>query len=328
MKDISNYFRENNISQILRTEGSTNFLSVGFEERCLAYPNFINQYHPGASNTFLCTYSPVENVNDYLKTKTENNKNEIKRLIPSVKFISFHEIEDIINVEELSKNIFIDISSLPRMLIFKLLINIIEKQKNISNIHFIYTFPKEYDHKKLQESHHKIDLIFERPEPLKTKKATLLIIPGFDSDYINTALSFVEYNSEPEIKLLWLLPFPGRKYDFYERLIETHYVNLSKNTYTLLPQEEIMLSYKEIKKIIEAEIEGDRNIFVLPVGCRINCIPVLLSVLEIRRINEKVNIIVPRTRWYSSSRSLKYEEPLVELIPKDILLRIRSNEDI
>ena len=324
MKSISAYFIEKNISKTIFQEPCHHFFSVGFEERCIAYSKIINEYKVPNNHTYYCTYSPAENVSDHLKTLTEQYKNQIQRLVPSVQFKSFSEIEQIFTNVNLSKNIFIDVSSLPRVLIFKMLISIIKNQKEMSGIHFIYTFPKEYDYEELQLPHSEIDLVFnDGPKPAKNKKAFLFIIPGFDRTYVDKAFDYLKYNSEPPLKHSWIIPFPGRKYIFYERVIESHLIDLKDDKFHLLPQEEIILSYKELKRAIEAELDGTRDIFILPVGCRINCLPVLLATIETRKNTEKTNIIIPRTKWYNSSRSSGFEEPLIELIPEQILAKLK-----
>jgi hypothetical protein len=221
-------------------------------------------------------------------------------------------------------NIYIDMSGLPRAYIFSVLQAICEKYENnrFVKLFCIYTYPKNYVEGSLQEPAGEMKCVFRGYLPTMSK-ATLMIFPGFDVEYTTTGLTYVKAKTSEEPGILWFIPFPGRTYRFYERVLETHMPfleNLPNEKIILYPQEELRLAFNILHTKINEIFHENHYILLMPLGCRIICLPIFLNVWLARKEGKKeIDIVFPSTIRYNTLRSSEeYEEPLIDEIPLDI----------
>lgn len=141
----------------------------------------------------------------------------------------------------------------------------------------------------------------------------MVMLPGFDVEYTNLALSHVKAVTGQDPTLRWLFSFPGRKYQFYERALESHLELMEGEVPALFPQNEIRPAFERLLK--ELTSAKDRPVFCVPLGCRLTCVPVFLAVWCARMLRDDVNLLFPKTRRYNSIRSGGGDAPLIERLP-------------
>jgi len=318
MREIYNVLRGG--SPLLQEE-SIHIMCLSFEERCLAYPQVIKDLSlPARKHAFFGIRLSDENVSKFLRELRKKHEGVMREYLPSIQFVTFDETIRRIHDFPQTINVYIDMSGLPRHYIFRILKTAFEKFEEACNVRIfcIYTYPKEYAESPLQEPATTINYIFESSTLFREKKLSLIILPGFDVEYTNVGLTHVYSVSNREPDIYWLIPFPGRTYRFYERVLESHFhffKRVSESDIILYPQEQLRLSFNKLRKQIESLPEP---LIVMPLGCRIICIPTFLSVIFTRGKKRKIDILFPQTSMYDSLRSEGYTNPLIEEIPIDI----------
>lgn len=318
MKEIYNVLRR---GSSLFQEKSIHIMCLSFERRCLAYPQILRDLNLSAQkHSFFSIRLSDDNVSKFLQELRRENEKAMRNHVPSIQFITFTGI--IQRIQNLSPpiNIYIDMSGLPRQYIFLILKAIFENFEEASNVRIfcIYTYPKEYTESPLQEPSTAITYIFGSSASFQEEKISLIILPGFDIEDTNVGLTHLYSISNREPDIYWFIPFPGRTYRFYERVIESHFYFLkrvSESKIILFPQEQLRLSVNNLRKQIEGLPEP---LLVMPLGCRIICISTFLSVVLAQRKKRKIDVMFPQTSIYDSLKSEGYTIPLIEEIPIDI----------
>ena len=111
-------------------ERTIHVFSLGFEERCLAYPAELSRANPhGGRQVFRCVRLPDDKVNSSLRARRKRNESSLKDLLPATVITSLKEIEQEIKSADLFDNFCLDISTLPRASVFRLLQRVIEKSR-------------------------------------------------------------------------------------------------------------------------------------------------------------------------------------------------------
>ena len=324
MREIYNVLRSG--SPLLQEE-SVHIMCLSFESRCLAYPSLLKDLNLSAQkHALFCIRLSNENVSRFLQEIRKEHEKAMKSYLPSIQFINFSEIIRIIQNLSAPVNIYIDVSGLPRQYIFSILEAIFKKFEEDSAVRFfcIYTYPKNYAEPPLQEPAADIKYIFNSSSFFRGERISLIILPSFDIEYTNVGLTHIYSISDYGPDIFWFIPFPGRTYRFYERVVESHFhflKNSRESNIVLYPQEELRLSFTKLRKQIESLSDP---ILIMPLGCRIICISTFLSVMLARKNKRKIDILFPRTSMYDSLRSEDYAIPLIEEVPINIARWIRE----
>ena len=293
-------------------ERTTHILCVGFEDRCVAYPRFLAGTKPSADkHTCICLAPQEGGLGGTLRERTALHKAEIQNALPGTSFSSPDALEDKIRGASVSENYCVDLSSMPRQLIFRVLSTVLDRAESSACTYIVYTIPKLFAHGCLQQPGYGAWTLFTNPRLEENRKVTVLIFPGFDREYTNVALAHVAASTHTDPSLLWFFPFPGRKYAFYQRSMEAHF-ELIEDTVALSPPYEIMLAFESLKKQVSA-LRSERMFFV-PLGPRSACVSIHLAVAWARKQGFQANVLLPLTRKYTSLRSEGYEVPLIERI--------------
>src|SRR5574341_786666 len=161
MKGISSYpaFR-----QKVRHQRTIHILTLGFEQRCVSYPNFVNELKlDTGKHKFMCIQPYDENMSDFLVSCREDNRRNMKKLIPGVQIGTITEILGELTSEDPPDNFCVDISSMPRSHIFQMFDAMITKSTNKSRLFCIYSYPKTYMYGPLQEPAPIVDYCGEAP---------------------------------------------------------------------------------------------------------------------------------------------------------------------
>ncbi len=288
-------------------------LGIGFEERCCAYPKILADARvPAGKHSFYCVLPPDDNCSWALKACRERHAREIHNLLPASRTLSIDQmVEEALSAGAI-ENFCVDISSLPRAFIFRILQELREKSEGGTRVWIIYTNPEVYDHGSLQEPGPGARPFFNAPKLRPGEKSAALILPGFDVEYTNVALTYLRAATGVDPQITWLIPFPGAKFAFYERTLESHGGLIGEANFRLLLQYEINHATMSLRQEIKALDQFP--VWFVPLGCRITCVPVLLSVLWAKQQSINVNILLPETRVYNSIRSEGARPPLVEQI--------------
>jgi hypothetical protein len=312
MKELSKY--RGAWSKVL-AERTLHIFGLGFEERCLSYPAELSKADlHGGRHVFRCVKLSDDTVNTSLRHRRKKNETDIKDFLPSARITSIEEIED--EIDDSYDNFCLDISTLPRMLIFRLLHQVILRSRRNARIFIIYSYPEKYSSGALGHPASEISLCFKEPKLTAGEKVEAIILAGFDRPFTDISLTHIKAATEKAPEIQWQIPFPGRKYTFYERALESH-LDLVKDHFFIYPQDEINLAYEFFKKKIESV--NNMPIFFVPLGPRISCVPVFLATLWAKRKNIEANILIPRTGRYTSTRSENYQPPMIEEIRSAVL---------
>jgi|GEM_PF-6454438 len=311
MKEIS---KEDRTWKEIMVSRTLHVFALGYEERCLAYPGVLSDEGLSGKHRFLCIVPPDEHVTWYLKRVREQHRTRIMEMLPGTHTGPWPEIRDEISRDQdLWDTYCLDISSLPRSLIFEALEQMNDAVQLGKNAFVVYTFPADYAYGPLQSPASDVTIHFPEPRLRANVKIATFLIPGFDVEYTNLALAYIKGATQLAPDIRWLLPFPGRRYAFYERALERHAELLADSKLVLFPQDELALALKELVK--QAESVPALPVYFVPLGSRINCIPVFLATLLIRMQNRDANILYPKTLRHSSIRSTGFTTPLIERLP-------------
>jgi hypothetical protein len=312
MKNIQDYFR-NEINAGVFAEKSLHIFSLGFEERCLSYPEFLSA-HKNTDHKYVCLSASNDGLSPFLVDEKDENKNRLDEFFSTVEYKTFVDLPGTIKSYLSSvKNVFIDISVLPRKYIFKLF-KILQEvaEAGIKNrVFIIYTFPTEYVHNKLQQKSPEIE-VYSELNLNQDETPLVYMLPGFTVEDTNIVMAFLNgrfYPSTPQYK--WLIAFPGADYNFYERALESHLPYLDE-TFTLFPYLEVNLAFERLKEKVLGENKV-RDIIFVPIGSRLTCVPIILCANFLRSKGyTNVHILAPKTKEYDSLRSIGYSQALIE----------------
>jgi hypothetical protein len=309
MRDIHEFgaFRER-----ILPHRTLHIFCLGFEERCVAYPKFLYAARwREERHKLLCLVPSDENVSPLLKEEREKHGAAIRKMWPSVDFHSIEVIENKIRSEtEPPNSVVIDLSSLPRILIFRVLSALMENWGGKTSYYVAYTYPREYAHGTLQEPAFTVDLAFGDKRFSNEEITDAIMLPGFDVEYTNLVLTYLQASHLTIPTTHWMIPFLGPKYGFYERVLETHIDFISHNRCDLYPQEQLFLAFNTLKDKMSSL--SSKRIYIVPLGPRIICVSVLMASLWARNHGVRTNVIVPGTRKFTSIRSRGLSRPLIE----------------
>jgi len=295
----------------LLSKGAVHVFSVGFEDRCLAYPQWLRDNCATLERQrFVCVNVEDRAVSSYLRGRQSAHRQVLQHYFPSIQAIT---PEDLVRrVEQYAglpgRPVFIDISSLPRRYILRLG-NPIAEMAGTRRVFLVYTYPAKYYPGPLQVPLPEFDVVPTDLE-LPSNPSRLLLIPGFDTEYTNLVLSAIRSRGLGELSVRWLFPFANR-YEFYERAVEAHLHLLGEQSVALIAQDQLGLCLRQLLNHIE-EAPGD--VFISPLGPRVVCAAVALALTRSRLIgnSRRVAVLVPRTSQYNSLRSGGAAEPLLE----------------
>ena len=294
--------------QILARD-TIHIMAVGFEQRCLAYPRALHA-NSQKDQTFLVIRVSGNNVSQTLLGHCEDNEAEFRKLLPSAQIQPKSLIIQEIRNRDIPANYCVDTSSMPRSCIRDVLAALLERSDGAASIFVIYSYPTEFVYGSLQEPASDVALYYETPAFVHDKRVSALIMPGFDIDYTNMALTHIRAATGSLPSIRWLFSFPGRKYQFHERALETHIDMMDGKKPIFFPQDEITVAmdrlYAEIMSV------HDSPVFCVPLGCRLTCVPLFLAVWRARKEDKDVNVLIPKTRRYNSLRSEGGDTPLIE----------------
>jgi hypothetical protein len=287
--------------------------ALGYEERCLAYARALSDSVLSGKHKFLCVVPPDEHVSWFLKSVRRKHQDAILQMLPGTHFGSWDDLKREISDLGRWETCCLDISSLPRTLIFSALGQMLATRKPGRNLFVLYTFPAQYAYGPLQSPAADVTIHFTDPQLRVGETTAAYVIPGFDVEYTNLALAYMKGATQRQPHVTWLLAFPGRKYAFYERALERHIELISDSKVSLFPQDEIALALKELEGAVEAA--PAMPVYFVPLGSRINCVSVFLAAVAAKKKGKQVNILYPRTLRHSSIRSTGFTSPLIERIP-------------
>ncbi|HEY2289875.1 MAG TPA: hypothetical protein VGM86_04150 [Thermoanaerobaculia bacterium] len=234
-------------------------------------------------------------------------------MLPAVRISSINSIEDEIRGAEAFNNICLDISTIPRRTIFRVLTVLAGAAKPDTSIFVLYTYPRNYAYGPLEDPSSEINLVYDNPKLPRDSTIGALIMPGFDREYIDVTMAYMRGATGTAPEYRFMFGFPGRRYAFYERSLESSLTLIQESGLRLYPQDEIKLTVKKIAREIHAF--NNAPVFVAPLGPRICCVAAFMAVRDARnKENFGVNLIVPGTRRYSSIRSDGIGDTLIEQI--------------
>jgi len=298
----------------LLREGATHVFATGFEERCLAYPRWLDENCPNiGQQRFLCVEPKDRTVSTYLLDKQQDLRRQLEGLFASTQFVQHAQLESTLNaaIGQRAAPVFIDISSLPRRYISSLGDLTMSLVRNNRRVFLVYTYPRRYYAGPLQRPSGEFDT-FPAEQDRWRGAPRLLLIPGFDVEYANLIVCYARAHWPDDLSITWLFPFV-RRYELYERALEAHLHLLQPGSYRLISQDVIGLCVRQLQTCIQ---EDQRPIVVCPLGARLVCASVSLALrlLFAEQPARHMMIVVPRTARYDSLRSEGAEEPLVEEI--------------
>ena len=305
MQSIHNFLIANKTK--LR-ENCIHIFCCGFEKRCLAYPKALAGYDISQKNKIFCLILP-SNIGSFPLSEETKNKEELAKLFQASSFVKLEEILTELIAFKSARNIFIDVSSMPRLYIFKILNFLFTEIASLKDksIYIIYTYPKKYIHDALQEPDCKLKYVYDDVFPTKKCKCSIIMFPGFDLDYTKITVSILMHETfEPTFG--WFLPFPGREYLFYERALKAHISFFETQKAKLYHLEEMGLFHYRLNQVLDS-IDDD-TIFMVPLAPRFICVPIFLATQRVKQ-QKKINICYPSTKRYNSIRSEGYVNPLI-----------------
>jgi hypothetical protein len=226
----------------------------------------------------------------------------------------------VLQSQRAEKPICLDVSSMPRTLIWQLVQWTISRHTNQQPLYVIYTYPVRYDLGPLQRASPAFDeLGCSRSEVCTTG---LIVIPGFDLAHTDLTVCYARSKwCVTDEKIWWLFPFLQR-YAFYERALETHLQLIRReDRYRLISQDCVGLAARQLKQLIE---ESPEKWLVAPLGPRITCLSVAVAAATFA-LSERLTVLIPRTAYYDSLRSVGAQEPLVENVA---VLRSWSDQEM
>ncbi|HEV2989882.1 MAG TPA: hypothetical protein VG759_15670 [Candidatus Angelobacter sp.] len=294
--------------QILAAD-TIHIMAVGFEQRCLAYPKILHG-STAKEQTFLAIKVSGHNISQNLIGQSEQNEADIRKLLPSIHIQSKISILEELRVRAVPTNYCIDTSSMPRAYIRDVLAELLKRSIPGASIFVTYSYPARFVYGNLQEPASDVATYFDTPVLVNGKKVAALIMPGFDIDYTNMALTHLTAATGLLPAIRWLFSFPGRKYQFYERALETHIDMMDGKGPIFFPQDEIAVAMQRLYNEITAI--RDMPVFCIPLGSRLTCVPLFLAVWRARMEGKEVNVLIPKTRRYNSLRSEGGGTPLIE----------------
>jgi hypothetical protein len=295
-------------------EKSLHIFNLGFEKRCLAYPEFLND-HKNINHKYICLWAPNEEFSPFLIDEKNENKQKLDSFFSTLEYKAFNDVSGPIkNYLPSVKNVYVDISVLPRTYIFRLfkVLHEIRELGTEIRVHIIYTFPLQYLYNKLQQKAPEIE-IYNSDFNLNADKTPIVyMLPGFDVEDTNIVMAFLNGKIYPnKVQYKWLVGFPGIDYNFYERALESHLSYLEEN-FTLFPQSEINLAFERLTEKVSG-VDKDRDIIFVPIGSRLTCVPVILCANYLKSTGyNNIHILTPKTKEYNSLRSIGYRDPLIE----------------
>lgn len=308
------------LRQRLSSGPALHLLGLGFEERCLAYPRLLDSWALVQKGIFLALDPGDTGVSWALREKRRAHWAELLRLFPAIRRVNESEALACIREIGRSATVCVDFSSLPRRSIVAILETLGPASEGQGSFFAIYTYPQAYSHDPLQQPDPRIDLAL--PEPtVPSGKCSLLVIPGFERSYTNLAIAWMRGASRSEPTLEVLLPFPGSRYEFFERVVEEHF-DLVGASLHLMPQNHILKASQAIfHQLVFLQADG-APVFVLAEGPRVTLLSVYLAVLRLRSETKRrlANILLIGTQRYNTLRSEEAACPMVEEIPRDLLV--------
>lgn len=293
-------------------EPSLHILCLGWEERCLGYARELRGAAvSGVVQKIMCIDPGDNGVSSYLESIREENRNELNQLL-AVDFK--HDIEDAIRgiIESISnyRSCCVDLSCMPRHLMFRLLPKLIRACSNGIRLFVSYSYPKTYLPGTLQDPAGDVYEV-ESAGASAAGKTGLIIIPGFDSEFCTLMMMYVRLrNNRQQFPTRWLFPVGRDRYQLYERALEQNLYLVGTDSCELLPQDEIVMATSQLVTAITALADGP--VYIAPLGPRISCVPVILALNAVELRDRKVFVLLPRTARYRSVRSVGVSTPLVE----------------
>jgi len=311
MREISDFPK---LRRRILTTDTIHILAVGFEDRCLAYPKFLQSSGALKGQVFLAIKVSEDNVTQALVSLSEANEAEMGRLLPAVHIQPQNHILDALRNRPVPTNYVIDTSAMPRYYIHEVLRTIIKRSKGQASIFVTYSYPARFVHGNLQEPAADVSIYYDIPALMPGDKVHAFVMPGFDIDYTNMALGYMTAATGHHPTVRWLFSFPGREYQFYERALETHLEMMEDKKPEFFPQDELNVAVDKLHAIITS-IHDNNPVFCVPLGCRLACVPLFLAVWRARMEQQdksNINVLIPKTRRYSSLRSEGGDIPFIE----------------
>ncbi len=305
------------IKDVLLKESAVYLFVIGFEERCLSFPRYLAQFQPNANNVYFALDPGDVGVSWLLRAKRSDHWAELRTLFPAIQSLAVDDIEDLSADGLLPVNHCVDLSSMPRWIIFRLLKALSEEKRKESRFFVIYSYPATYSYGKLETPSVNIELLFDRPKIARKRRCAAIFLPGFDRSYTDLATTHLRASSGNDVISRYLFGFPGRQFTFYQRSLEAHLELLKGANLLLLPQDHILLAFTSIRNEI---IRLQKNqVYVVPQGSRVSSVAVFLAATWSRRHKAKVNILHIHSESYSTLRSEGAQAPMIEEIPARLL---------
>ncbi|MCE5310814.1 MAG: hypothetical protein LLG20_24500 [Acidobacteriales bacterium] len=262
-------------------------------------------------------------VSSFLASLRAENRRELQQLLP----IEFREdVDDTIRevVENISNHMSccVDLSCMPRQIMFKLLPALLEACRVGVRLFVSYAYPKEYVQGTLQDPAGDVHEWTSAGTSVKGNPG-LIIIPGFDSEFCSLMLMYVRMRNnrhEPDTK--WLFPVGKDRYSLYERSLEENLYLVGSSACELLPQDEIAMATSQVATLVAGH--ADAPVYIAPLGPRISCVSVILALRSPKLAGRKVSVLLPRTARYRSVRSVGVTGSLVE----ELLVRNGTRDEV
>jgi len=210
---------------------SLHVFGLGFEQRCLSYPTLLRQMNPSPSQVFRCLNPMASNLIWPLRTKHDEHWAALSKQLPNTQLCTQDQLAVELKKQQ-PTSICLDVSSLARFEIFALMDTVLQNTGS-SRIYAVYTYPKIYAYGSLQEPAHDVKFRFNESLP-QHRRVSVIILPGFDVEYANIALTFLKAATAVEPNVKWLFSYPGEKYHFYDRAIEAHLDIMGNSKETLI----------------------------------------------------------------------------------------------
>lgn len=297
--------------QIVR-HGAVHIFALGFEERCLAYPQQLSAANPPlALHKYFCIDLGDVNVSGFLKTKRESHRQQIRALIPSTHFIiEPKDIGDEVAGAYPDASICVDLSCMPRSLLFTFVRSLIYQRKG-RRLFFIYSYPKAYVDGVLQDPGADVRQIEIGTNG--TGDPLLIIVPGFDVEYCNLVMHHARMKYQRSVETMWLFPLGAERYSLYERALCANLLLVHDSRVRLLAQDYIGVAARQFASVIRGAY--GRPVMIAPLGPRITCASLLVALASPDQEKRNLTVIFPLTRLYNSVRSVSFGEPLIEECP-------------
>lgn len=305
------------ITKLIATNGETLFVFVlSFEDRCLTLPTLISSGNSN-KNRIICIDLPDDNVTEVVSIQRMQLKEKIYKLVRP-EFVSLDVASKIINDKlinssGISSELVIDISGMPRRIIFDMLELIAKSRDDFNKVHLIYNHPQQYLLPEGEIASPKMHMLFNNPTIHGNDRVSLIVIPGFNPNETSLAIAQVLDPSlkQREISVYWMFAHGESHYHLYEHAFGRHatlinlYLPSSRHIQIFRLMDFRQLAFR-IKGIV-SQLQKDEPLFIVNLGPRIICAALFMITKVLIQTGIQVNLMTPERLYYRSLRTMGME---------------------